>query len=32
LRATVARGADASLRGMLGSQCLRDILAGAPGC
>jgi hypothetical protein len=32
LRSTVARGADASLLGMFGSQCLREILAGAPGC
>jgi len=32
VRASVARGADASLRGMFASQCLREILAGAPGC
>lgn len=32
VRSGIVRGADGSLRGMLGSVCMREVLAGAGGC
>jgi hypothetical protein len=32
VRSGIARGADGSLRGMLGSACVREVLSGAAGC